>query len=144
MKKILLGLSVFVLLTGCASPAAKMSQRDITNLSNQQLCGLNNNYGWEEKTQIEIGRRNLNCDPVFNECANRGLKPNTPEIALCMNQIHQTLDLQAQVRKQQSDLEYQRTLNEIQLRKQANQVPPQPQNQNSYTPQFCSGFPFCH
>lgn len=144
MKKILLGLSVLVLLTGCESPAARMSPRDIASLSNQQLCVLNNGYGWEEKTQIEIGRRNLNCDPVFNECVSRGIKPNTSDMALCMNEIRQTQALESQVKKQESELEYQRTLNDIRLKKQANQPELEPKNKNPYAPQFCPGFPFCH
>jgi hypothetical protein len=151
MRNIFLGLCVLVLLSGCMSPAARMSQEDISSLSNQQLCGLNNSYGWEEKTQIEIGRRNLNCDPVFNECLNRGSKPNTPEMALCTNQIRQTMQLEEQVKRQQKtlesqmdkqrrELEYQRGLDNLQRMKQANQ----PQIQNHHQPQFCAGFPFCH
>jgi hypothetical protein len=143
MKNTLLALALIIPLTGCESPAARMSPHDIASLSNQQLCSLNNSYGWEEKTQIEIGRRNLNCDPIFNECINRGTKQNTPEMALCINQIHQTLALQEQLEEQQRDLEYQRTLNEIQLRKEANKNRQQPYNTYNGQPQFCEGFPFC-
>jgi hypothetical protein len=135
-------------LAACASPAAQMSPQQISSLSNQQLCDLQNNYLWDQNTEIEIGRRNLNCDPIYNECLLRGMKPDGPEMALCMNQIRETQALQAKVAQQQRELETERTLNEMRAGNQQQQnqvivVQPGSQRKANTSP-FCPTFPYCN
>jgi hypothetical protein len=96
-----------LILSGCVSPAANMTPEQVATFSNQQLCELTWNYPYEQKTQLEIGRRGLNCDPVYIECDNSGLEPGTPAFTLCMNNIRQRNALAQQVQIQQTQLQLQ-------------------------------------
>jgi hypothetical protein len=102
---IIIGLTLSTLLYGCASPAQQMTPQQVSMLANKQLCDLHNAYPWEQKTEMEIGRRNLNCDPAFNECLNQGNKPGTPAMGLCVSQLRQSWELQRQVQQQQRQIE---------------------------------------
>jgi hypothetical protein len=102
----LLSLSLVLIVSACAeSPATTMTPQQISTLSNTQLCGLHNNYAWDQATEMEIGRRNLICDPAYIECSNRGNKPGTPAMALCMDQLRQNWALQEEVQKKDHELQ---------------------------------------
>ena len=90
-------------LSACTSPTANMPQASISQLSNNQLCQLQGAYMFEPKLEVEIGKRNLNCDPAFNHCLQQGTKPNTPQMLLCMTQIRENWELkrQAKIREQE-------------------------------------------
>jgi len=122
-------------LAACASPAAQMTPEQISSLSNQQLCNLKNNYLWDQNTEVEIGRRNLNCDPVYNECVQRGAESG-PELSLCMNQIRDKQVMEQKIAQQEAELEAQRSRNELLMRSQGQQ------SQNPASP-FCPTFPYC-
>ncbi len=104
--KITLGLIV-TLLSGCYSPAAEMSPQQISMMSDMQLCQLKNSYPWEQNTEIEIGRRNLNCDPAYNECLSQGHRPNSPAMAMCIKQVRENWALQREVQKKDAQLQQQ-------------------------------------
>lgn len=95
------------LLSACGSPAKQMTPQQISMLSNQQLCELKNRYAWEQNTEIEIGRRNLNCDPAFNECIEKGNKPNTPAMGICVEQTRKIWALQRELERKEDKIEYQ-------------------------------------
>jgi hypothetical protein len=89
-----------IILSACASPAAQMTPEQVSNLSNQQLCELTWNYPYEQKTQVEIGKRKINCDPVYIECDNSGVKPGTPGFMLCMKNVQERNELAQQAQTQ--------------------------------------------
>lgn len=98
-----------LLLAGCVeSPAKTMTPQQISSLSNTQLCELSNNYEWDQNTEIEIGKRDLICDPAYIECSNQGHALGTPAMALCMDQLRENWALQEQVQEQQEELARQR------------------------------------
>lgn len=98
-------LSLALLVAACASPAEHMSMQEVSTLSDKQLCDLKRMYRWEKKTELEIGRRNLNCDPDYIECASRGVKPNSPEMAVCIDQLRENRELKEKIEAQQRELE---------------------------------------
>jgi hypothetical protein len=100
MKKYLLFLLVLTL-SACASPAANMSSQQVASLSDQQLCNLQWNYPYEAKTEVEIGRRNLNCDPAYLECKSSGLKDGSPSLSHCIKTVQERNVLAQQVQIQQ-------------------------------------------
>lgn len=105
--------TIFLLfiLSGCGSPAQQMTPQQISMLSNEQLCQLKNSYPWEQNTEIEIGRRNLNCDPAYNECIGRGNKPNTPAMAMCINQLRENWAMKKELEKKDAQLKQQQIQN---------------------------------
>lgn len=105
MKRLLL--ISLLSLTACTSPAVTMTQAQVASLSNQQLCDLKNTYPYEQKTEVEIGRRNLNCDPVFNYCRIQGIEPNTPAMGMCIRNVHEQAAMEQQIQIQQSQLQAQ-------------------------------------
>lgn len=107
-----------LILSGCVSPAASMTQEQVATFSNQQLCELTWNYPYEQKTQLEIGRRGLNCDPVYIECDNSGLEPGTPAFTLCMKNIQERNALAQQVQAQQIANSNNQTMWDWQARRQ--------------------------
>jgi len=113
MKKIIT-LSTIILLGACASPAQNMTSDEVSQLSDLQLCQFKNTYAYEQKTEIEIGKRNLNCDPAYMECASRGLKNSTPEMSLCVKQVQDNWDMQQKLQAQQAELARQRAINQAQ------------------------------
>lgn len=121
MKKLII-ISSALLLGACASPAQNMSPQQVSQLSDLQLCQLKNSYAYEQKTEIEIGKRNLNCHPAYMECASRGLKNGTPEMSLCANQVQENWAMQQRIQEQERELERQRRLN----RSQQWQIPTHP------------------
>ncbi len=99
-------------LAACTSPAEKMTALEVSTLSDRQLCELQRTYKWEKKTELEIGRRNLNCDPANIECMELGMRANTPEMAVCVRQMHEKAELQRQIDKQRQEIERQRAEHE--------------------------------
>lgn len=107
-----------ILLAGCVtSPAVQMTSQEVSQLSNRQLCELRNNYPWEQNTEIEIGRRNLNCDPAENECLAQGNRPGTPAMALCVKQMRDGWAMQKELQQKDSQLQQQ----QIRMQNQQNQ-----------------------
>ncbi len=105
----LLAIGAIVCVTGCASPAVEMTPQQISQLTDQQICNLHNGFTWETKTELEIGRRNLNCDPDFNLCVARGIDPrNTPVITSCMQDIQDKRAMQKVIDDQRWQLEQNR------------------------------------
>lgn len=88
MRKLLILL--FVLgLGACTSPALNMPDAQIRNLSDDQLCEMQNNYRSEWRVETEITGRGLNCDRHFRECLRRGNKPNTPAMDFCVDLVRE-------------------------------------------------------
>jgi hypothetical protein len=117
-------------LSGCASPAVDMTQQQVSSLSDDQLCNLKNSYSWESKTEVEIGTRNLNCDPAYRQCLLQGFKKNTPEITLCTKQVNENWELQNKLEEQKKEaekdkkeLESKNKLNELIRQRNANKSP---------------------
>lgn len=109
MKRLTTILTI-TMLSGCAtSPALQMSPEQVSMLSNAQLCELHNNYSPVSTTEVEIGRRNLNCDPAINECIGRGNKMGTPAMALCVQDLRQSWAMQRQLQQQDQQLQQQQT-----------------------------------
>ena len=113
MKKLILPIILILGLAACASPAVNMSPEQVSQLSNDQLCQLKNSYAWEQKTEVEIGKRNLNCDPIYNQCRYQGHEDGSPQLASCMQQIRENLRLKQQMQAQQQEMERQQRRNEI-------------------------------
>lgn len=74
---------VLALLTACASPTFQMSPEQVASLSDDQICSYKNNYRNETKLEVELARRNLNCDPYFRECLRQGNQPGTQAMDFC-------------------------------------------------------------
>ncbi len=102
-----LSMIALLCLGACQSPAVGMSPQELSSLSNEQLCSLQLSYPWEQKTEMEIGRRNLNCDPAFNQCLGQGHQPSSPGMTSCINQVRENWRLQKQVEDQQRQMQYQ-------------------------------------
>lgn len=109
-----------LLLNGCESPAASMTPQQVSQLSNDQLCDLKNSYPWEQNTELEVGKRNLICDPAYNQCLGQGNKPDSPNMTTCINQLRENWALQEelgrkeqQLRTQQIQNTQQQTLNSL-------------------------------
>ncbi len=85
----LLILAPMLLLAACASPTFQMSPEQIATLSDDQLCAYKNNYRNETKLELEIGRRQLNCNRFYRECLNRGNQPGTQAMAFCMDLVRE-------------------------------------------------------
>lgn len=73
-----------MILGACASPAFNMTDAQIYNLSDDQLCSYRNNYRSEARTEAEIARRRLNCNPFVRECLARGNQPGTEAMGFCV------------------------------------------------------------
>lgn len=84
MKKISILLSVLIL-SACASPSETMTQEQVSMLSDLQLCEYRNNYSTNNKLEIEIGRRNLDCSKESVYCLKRGHKKDDPDFNTCRN-----------------------------------------------------------
>lgn len=108
-------IAITLLLSGCESPATSMTQEQVSGLSNEQLCSLKSSYPWEQKTELEIGKRNLNCDPAYNECLGRGNQPNTPAMTTCIIQVRENWALQQEIQRKNTQIQNQ----QIQMNNQA-------------------------
>lgn len=82
MKKLILILPI--LLAACASPTFEMPPQQIASLSDDQLCRYKNNYRDETKLEMEIAKRNINCDRFFRQCLNQGNQPGTQAMNFCI------------------------------------------------------------
>jgi hypothetical protein len=82
MKKILL-IPLILLAAACASPTFQMTPEQVMSLTDDQLCTYQNNYRAETKLEMEIARRNLNCNRFHRECLRRGNVPGTEAMAFC-------------------------------------------------------------
>lgn len=111
LKFTIIGLTLMVV--GCASPAVNMTPEQISMLSDNQLCQLQSSYGWEAKTETEIGRRQLNCDPAYRTCIAQGYTPNTPEANGCAVQMRENWALQEKIKQQEAELKEQQRQQEI-------------------------------
>lgn len=93
-----------LLLAGCGSPLGDMTPQQISTLSDDQLCAYRNNYPYEEKTELEIGKRKLNCDPATRECQSTGHMLGTPAMALCVKQTRENWAMQEHLEQQQQQM----------------------------------------
>ena len=87
--KALLSLAAVLVLAGCASPTLKMTDQEIVNLSNDQLCNYKNNYGPDDRRDAEIARRGLICDRYVRQCMAQGNKPGTPQMDYCVHLLRE-------------------------------------------------------
>lgn len=106
MKK-LAAIFFVALLGACASPAQNMTEHQISQLSDIQLCQLKRAYAYEPKTEVEIGKRKVNCHPAYLECEQKGFKRGTAELSICADQLVKQADLQKKIDQQQKELERQ-------------------------------------
>lgn len=142
MYRKLLSISLTLIVSSCVSPATNMSPDQISQLSSQQLCELRNTYGWEQKTEIEIGKRDLNCDPDYNECLAKGADPKTPAMAYCIKEIQEKRAMKNKIAKQEYEIKQQQE--KYERERIYNESLNRLQNTSTPTPpQFCKGFPFC-
>jgi hypothetical protein len=88
--------SVFLILSGCASPALNMTNQQIAQLSDDQLCSFQNNYRSESRTKAEIARRGLNCDRFYRECLRRGNQPGSQAMDFCMDILRENERLRSE------------------------------------------------
>lgn len=88
MKKLLI-LSVALSLGACASPTFEMTPAQVASLSDDQLCKYENNYRDETKLDLEISRRNLNCDRFFRACLKQGNQPGTKAMSFCQDVLRE-------------------------------------------------------
>jgi hypothetical protein len=91
MRKILSLLAVLIV-AACASPTMKMSDHDISSLSDDQLCSYKNNYRSEPRLNAELARRNIlpeQCNRFYRECLRRGNQPGTEAMYFCMDILRQ-------------------------------------------------------
>jgi len=92
-------------LVGCTSPIADMSPAQVAQLTDDQLCGYRNYYPYDQNTELEIGRRNLNCDPATRSCMKRGLNEGSPELNLCVTELRNKWALESQLANQAKENE---------------------------------------
>lgn len=143
----LITLSGFTLLASACqpipSPATTMSPEQISQLSNQQLCELKNSYVWEQKTEVEIGKRNLNCDPDYNECLAKGIDPTTSSMGYCIKDIQEKRALEEKLEEKEAELK--RKQEEIEDKQEQYERDRRHQEvmEKYKTPKYCQGFPFC-
>lgn len=78
-----------MILAGCASPAMNFTDAQVQALGDEQLCTYRNNYRSESRTEAEIARRGLNCDPFYRECLARGNKPGTEAMGFCVAMLRE-------------------------------------------------------
>lgn len=98
-------LFVTTLLAGCAQPqVVHYSTEQIAQLSNAQLCELKNHYNPNANIEVEVGRRNLICDPIINECLGRGNKLGTPAMSLCIKEIKENIALKQELAQKEAEL----------------------------------------
>lgn len=76
-------------LTSCASPAIGLTDTQIAQLSDDELCKLDNNYHSYSKINNEILKRNINCDKHFRQCLAKGNKPDTEAMQFCVDLLRQ-------------------------------------------------------
>jgi len=76
-----------LLLVSCKSPVADYSPSQIALLSDDQLCDLSDSYRYEPKTEFEISKRGINCDPAHRECVRNGMQPRTHQMDYCVEQV---------------------------------------------------------
>lgn len=116
MKKIL-SILCLLLLTACVSPASDMTSEQVAKLSNSQLCHLRNSYPWEAKTETEIGRRGINCDPLYLECKYQGFEDNTPEMRFCINSLEEQYALQKRLKEEEQKRQTAEILRDREIRR---------------------------
>jgi hypothetical protein len=96
---------ITTMLAGCAQPQViHYSTDQIAQLSNAQLCEIKNNYNPSAYIEAEVGRRNLICDPIINECLGRGNRLSTPAMALCIKEIKENFALKQELAKKEAEL----------------------------------------
>jgi len=92
MRKIL-SIAIVLFVAACASPTMKMSDQEIANLSDDQLCSYKNTYREEPRLNNELARRGLqddmSCNRFFRECLRRGNKPGTQAMDFCMDLVRE-------------------------------------------------------
>lgn len=94
---------ITAMLGGCAPQVVHYSTDQIAQLSNAQLCELKN-YNHNAYIEAEVGRRNLICDPIINECLGRGNRLSTPAMSLCIKEIKENLALKQELAKKEAEL----------------------------------------
>lgn len=73
-----------------------MTDAQIQNLGDDQLCTYQNNYRSERRTEAEIARRGLNCDRHYRECLRRGNVPGTEAMGFCVAMLRENERLRAE------------------------------------------------
>ena len=81
--------SLLLLLTACASPTFEMTPAQVASLSDDQICKYDNNYRDETKLELEIAKRNLNCDPYYRTCLKQGNAPGSQAIKFCQDVLRE-------------------------------------------------------
>ena len=79
-------------LAACASPTMKMSDQEIANLSDDQICSYETSYRDEPRLNAELARRGIapeQCNRFYRECLRRGNKPNTEAMNFCMDLVRE-------------------------------------------------------
>jgi hypothetical protein len=94
MMRILFLLFFCLFLGACSSPALQMSAEQIRTLSDDQLCSYKNSYAAEPKTELEIAKRKLNCNPFHRACLKQGLEPSSKGFEVCMHLMQENQRLQ--------------------------------------------------
>lgn len=77
-------------LGGCAqTPAtiAKMSDTDIANVLDKDLCRAVNSSRRSAVVVAEVKRRQAGCDSIVNHCLGRHLMDPSPEFSACVKRI---------------------------------------------------------
>lgn len=128
MVKKFTALSLVILLGACSSPAQNMTEHQISQLSDIQLCQLKSSYAYEPKTEVEIGKRQINCHPAYLECEQKGFKRGTAELSICADQLVKQAELQKKIDQQQKELNRQKLLNQRQTITRDGQPTAYPQN----------------
>lgn len=109
--KITLPLILTLFVAACASPATKMTEHQVSQLSDLQLCQLKNSYSYEQKTEVEIGKRNLNCHPAYMQCRQNGYDNNSQEIHTCAQNLADRWALEKELAEKERELEFERIKN---------------------------------
>lgn len=98
-------------LNACTSPAVNMTEYQVSQLSDLQLCQLKNSYAYEQKTEIELGKRNLNCHPAYMQCRQSGYDNNSQEIHTCAQNLADRWALEKKLADKERELEFERIKN---------------------------------
>jgi hypothetical protein len=138
--KLLFALIAVFFLSACVSPLESMSPAQVSQLSDDQICGFYTSYPFEEKTTLEVGKRRLNCNPNVRACMASGHKEGSAEMALCVNNRLEKARLQKQIEEQNRTIQDQK--NQIIIQESINRNQPTVHHRNGQII-YCPGFPFC-
>lgn len=111
---------------GACHPISSMKPEEVAQLSDDQICDYENRISNNEFVVLEIGKRNLNCDPFHRACLAKGLKPKTSAINICTDQLKENDRLQGKLGIKELLLQYERS----------RQV-------EEHNTRYCNDFPFC-